>query len=289
VNCGNAPLRVGLPYSVTCTVSGGASPYTWIISSGALPDGLGIAQQSPTTAQISGTPTNAANYTWRVQATDFNAVQGVQDFTTIPVWPQLTTMYVAIDGGGAAASIDPDPVGPCAPVEAICISAGTGTVTIRNLTLNSGITVSSAGFVRVEHVTVSGAGIGYNAKSGSHSLIDVKIEGATAFGVAVNGAGVKLSINNSVMSRAPYGLVVFNGGLAQVDNCLLNLNTVAGLSTSGANPTGGSSRISNSTITDNAIGLDTTGTGASLISFTANHIFGNPPMGTRPCRPPKGK
>jgi hypothetical protein len=183
---------------------------------------------------------------------------------------------ITIDGGSGAATIALHSGNSCpTPAEAICIDIPFGTVIIRNLTLGGGITVTSADFVRVEHVIITASlGIGYNAKLGNHSLDDLKIEGAKTIGVAVNGAGVKLSISNSVLSRSPYGLAVFNGGLAQVDNCLINLNT-AGVSTSGGITTAGTIRISNSTITDNTLGLDTTGTGASLISFTNNHIFGN--------------
>src|SRR5690606_38145499 len=43
--------RVGLPYSVTLTASGGTPPYVWEVSG--LPDGLDI---DPTSGQVIGTP-----------------------------------------------------------------------------------------------------------------------------------------------------------------------------------------------------------------------------------------
>src|SRR5277367_4166312 len=50
--------RVNAPYSVTLTATGGVAPYSWAISSGALPAGLTL---SPTTGLLSGTPTQTAS------------------------------------------------------------------------------------------------------------------------------------------------------------------------------------------------------------------------------------
>ena len=58
---------VGIPYGFTFTASGGRLPYTWSISAGALPTGLSL---NPSSGAISGTPTNAAVYTFTLQCTD---------------------------------------------------------------------------------------------------------------------------------------------------------------------------------------------------------------------------
>ncbi|HEV2362039.1 MAG TPA: Ig domain-containing protein, partial [Acidimicrobiales bacterium] len=54
-------------YSVTLTATGGTSPYTWKLASGALPAGLSL---SATTGKIAGTPTKAGTFTFTVLVTD---------------------------------------------------------------------------------------------------------------------------------------------------------------------------------------------------------------------------
>jgi hypothetical protein len=62
-----------VPYSVTLSVAGGQSPYTWMLASNspALPGGLGL----PASGVISGTPTNnpAGTYPFTVQMNDSSA------------------------------------------------------------------------------------------------------------------------------------------------------------------------------------------------------------------------
>lgn len=57
---------VAAPYSQTLAASGGTSPYTWSIASGALPRGLTLSSAGV----ISGTPTAAATSPFTVKATD---------------------------------------------------------------------------------------------------------------------------------------------------------------------------------------------------------------------------
>jgi len=59
--------QVGTAYSQTLSASGGAGPYTWALSSGALPNGLML---NPNTGQISGTPTTPANSPLTFSVTD---------------------------------------------------------------------------------------------------------------------------------------------------------------------------------------------------------------------------
>jgi hypothetical protein len=72
--------RVGSAYNQTITATGGALPYTFIISAGALPAGLTL---NATTGALSGTPTAAGTANFNVRATDANGCMGERAFTVI--------------------------------------------------------------------------------------------------------------------------------------------------------------------------------------------------------------
>ncbi len=59
--------RIFRAYSQTLTATGGLTPYTWAILSGALPNGLTL---TAATGRISGTPTRLGTYTFTVRLTD---------------------------------------------------------------------------------------------------------------------------------------------------------------------------------------------------------------------------
>jgi hypothetical protein len=61
---------VGVAYSGTLVATGGATPYSWTISSGSLPAGLSL---TASTGAISGTPTTANTYSFTVKVTDANS------------------------------------------------------------------------------------------------------------------------------------------------------------------------------------------------------------------------
>src|SRR5690242_7506901 len=61
---------VGVPYRLTLAAAGGAAPYIWTVSNATpLPPGL---MYGPDPAVISGTPTQAGQFRFFVQATDSN-------------------------------------------------------------------------------------------------------------------------------------------------------------------------------------------------------------------------
>jgi hypothetical protein len=76
VNAGTSPLRIstsqlpagtaGIAYGSTLIATGGSAPYAWSLLSGALPTGL-ILKSAGT---ISGTPTTAGAYAFKVQVSD---------------------------------------------------------------------------------------------------------------------------------------------------------------------------------------------------------------------------
>ena len=73
ITTGSFPAgKVNAAYSQTFQAAGGATPYTWGIISGALPPGLGL---NPSTGVISGTPTAAGTFNFRVRVTDSSPLQ----------------------------------------------------------------------------------------------------------------------------------------------------------------------------------------------------------------------
>ncbi len=78
------PGTVGQAFGLNFFLSGGAAPYTWSVSSGALPPGLGLRTFSdPRDAgnELAGTPTTAGTYEFTMRVSDFYGHQATQAFT----------------------------------------------------------------------------------------------------------------------------------------------------------------------------------------------------------------
>jgi len=71
--------KAGTPYSVTLTETGGLSPYSWSVSSGALPAGLTLSSNGI----VSGTPSTSGSTTFSVALVDSNGFTATQSFTMI--------------------------------------------------------------------------------------------------------------------------------------------------------------------------------------------------------------
>src|SRR5205823_9505168 len=65
--------QTGAPYGQMITASGGTSPYTFTVTSGALPPGLML---NSATGLVSGTPTSGGAFTLTIAATDANGCVG---------------------------------------------------------------------------------------------------------------------------------------------------------------------------------------------------------------------
>ncbi len=88
---------VGTAYSAPLAATGGKSPYTWSISSGALPAGLTLA---PTTGLISGTPTEVGSTPFTVKVIDSSATpQSVTKELTIPITSGLSITTTTLPEG----------------------------------------------------------------------------------------------------------------------------------------------------------------------------------------------
>lgn len=71
------PGSAGAPYSLALTAAGGTPPYTWTVSSGALPPGLSLSPAGT----LSGVPTAGGSFTFTAKVADFSAATASRVFT----------------------------------------------------------------------------------------------------------------------------------------------------------------------------------------------------------------
>ncbi|MBK9372524.1 MAG: IPTL-CTERM sorting domain-containing protein [Holophagales bacterium] len=73
---------LGVLYAQTISATGGASPYVYSVSAGALPPGLLLSPLTATpTASLSGTPTATGSFNFTITAVDANGCPGTRDYT----------------------------------------------------------------------------------------------------------------------------------------------------------------------------------------------------------------
>jgi len=92
----------GTPYDQLVEASGGATPYAWSVSAGALPAGLVL---DPATGRVSGTPASASANSFELEVTDADGHTATHAFD-VPVAepPQITTTSLPGSTAGTAYS-----------------------------------------------------------------------------------------------------------------------------------------------------------------------------------------
>jgi hypothetical protein len=78
---------VGYSYDQTASVTGGTAPYTYAVSSGALPPGLSL---NTSDGRITGTPTTETVATFTLEATDFYGCKGTKAYSITTVCPTIS-------------------------------------------------------------------------------------------------------------------------------------------------------------------------------------------------------
>ncbi len=108
--------QVGVPYSATLQAIGGTGTYSWQVSSGALPPGVGLSGN-----QLAGTPTQVGTFPFTLQVTDQSTPPGsVSKSITLAVAPGPTTTALAVSSTSAVfgqtvsltATVTPQSSGP---------------------------------------------------------------------------------------------------------------------------------------------------------------------------------
>jgi len=125
--------RVGAAYSQSLQASGGAPPYSWTVVSGQLPLGLTLVPDSGT---ISGTPTTAGTYSFRVRVTDSGTAAAEATFSLAIVGALTITTNASLATGSAGSPYS----------QTFAATGGTPPYTWAETgTLPAGLTFSTAG------------------------------------------------------------------------------------------------------------------------------------------------
>jgi len=94
---------VGSAYSQTFAAAGGRIPYSWAISSGALPDGLTLNKNS---GVISGSASGAGNFNFIVTVTDADGITASSTLSILGSSTKLITNSAISNGSGTIASVN---------------------------------------------------------------------------------------------------------------------------------------------------------------------------------------
>ncbi len=86
----------GVLYDQTVAGSGGTAPYTFNVSSGALPTGLTL---NPTTGQITGTPTESGTFNFDITATDIFGCIGTTSYSVTISCATITIIPATLPDG----------------------------------------------------------------------------------------------------------------------------------------------------------------------------------------------
>ncbi len=95
----------GTVFSQAIATTGGASPYTYALSSGTLPAGLTLSAAG----LVAGTPTTAGSSTFSVKATDTKACPGTQSYTVTVTNPIVITGIAIAPGTNIQSVVNTSP------------------------------------------------------------------------------------------------------------------------------------------------------------------------------------
>lgn len=170
----------GVAFGQTLAGGGGAAPYSFAITAGALPAGLSI---NATTGTISGTPTAAGAFSFTVTSTDRNGFSGNQAYSGTVTAPTIAflTNTVSAAAVGTAYSQTLTAMGGTAPY----------TFSLTGGTLPAGLMLSSNG-------VLSGTPLG----GGTYNFT-VQARDSTTGGVFTGSQTFTLSVNAAALSVAP--------------------------------------------------------------------------------------
>ena len=180
---------VGVATSQSVTASGGTAPYTYAITSGALPAGLTLSSAGT----LSGTPTAAGTFSFTVRGTDANAYSGTRSYSLTVAAPTITLNPTTLTSAtvGTASS------------QSVTASGGTApyTYAISSGALPAGLSLSSSG-------TLSGT----PTAGGSFNFTVTATDSSTGTGPFTGSRAYTLTVGNPTLTITPSS----TGGLTGV-------------------------------------------------------------------------
>ncbi|EIL87785.1 outer membrane autotransporter barrel domain-containing protein [Rhodanobacter fulvus Jip2] len=200
----------GAAYSHSiANASGGTAPYTYAVSSGALPSGLTLASDGA----ISGTSTAVGTFTFQVVATDSSS--GTGPFSSAPASITLTVDAPSI---ALAPTFLPSGTANVAYSQTIIASKGTApyTYTVTAGTLPTGVTLSSGG-VLSGTPTQAGSFPITVAAADSSTGPDAPYSGSRAYALTIIGPTINVapaSVPGATVGTAYIQTVSASGGTA---------------------------------------------------------------------------
>jgi len=182
-------------YSQTLTASGGATPYSFALSAGTLPNGLTLSS----TGALSGTPTQGGAFDITVRATDASGCSGTRSYRLVINCPAITFAPTSLPAGiiNTAYNQTITAIGGAAPYS-FAVTAGA---------LPGGLTLAAGGAISgtpniagTFSFTVTATDASNCTGTGSYSLSIGVLPGAQS--------GVLYVLNNSVSGNRIYGYAV---------------------------------------------------------------------------------
>jgi hypothetical protein len=209
--------QAGVGYSQQLTASGGTAPYSFSLTTGALPDGLALS----TSGTISGRPTAVGSFAFTVQAQDATSgspLDGSQRLTIDVAAPAITIGPTVLNDAkvGVSYSQALAPGGGTAPYTNFTVSVGA---------LPAGLALSSGGVlsgtprdggsfrftVQAQDSTTGGSGPYTGSQTFEIVVASLAISPAALLGATVGTTyGQQLTASGG---QAPYSFTVTTGGL----------------------------------------------------------------------------
>jgi large repetitive protein len=209
---------VGVAFpATTISASGGAAPYAYSITAGALPTGLSL---NGSTGALSGTPTAAGPFNFTVKALDANSFSGNQAYSLVIGAAALSLSPATLPGATAEASYTTTltSTGGTLPYTyavtagslpaGISLNASTGVI--------SGTTVASGSFPVTVRVTDSSTGAGAPFSAQNNYSLAVAAPAISLVPSIVPGGAVAANYTATISASggvSPYAYSITSGAL----------------------------------------------------------------------------
>ncbi|MES2672321.1 MAG: putative Ig domain-containing protein [Pseudomonadota bacterium] len=259
----------GLGYSQSLTASGGAAPYTFAVTAGALPTGLSLGSGGA----LSGTTTAAGTFNFTVTATDVNGQTASNAYTVVVAVPTITLTPATLPGGtaGVAYTQTLTIAGGIAPYTVTLTGALPTGLTFNTATRTFSGTPTQAGTFNIS-VTATDSTGGTAATVTNNYILTIATPTLTLTPATVPAGTAGVAYTQTFVASggiAPYAYTLSAGALPAG----LTLNAAGVLS---GTPTAAGTFNFSVTATDSTTGTPATVTIAYTLTLSAPTIVINP-------------